>query len=459
MGEVPLAAELSGTYLTQVPEHAGTRKFETRMNQARAAADEQNHEQAIAQLTAAIFLQPDEAEPYVLRGEALAELCDFHSALANYRKALQLMPDRAAEREGTAARLASMLDLRAVSLLDEGGYERAIELLSEAIGLAPAEASLPLHRALAHTGREDHEAARADLGMCLDRGGASADVHFLGAKLALLAKDLPAAREGVDAALAMEAGHVLAEELQVAMRECAEVYTEEATKLVLLGRSREAVANLTHAMALQPRDPDLRVRRGGALRTLGELEDAMEDFEAAVAQAGGTYPAATRLLGLTHNDLGRVAASREQPANALAWFNLALSAVGQPAGDRAATLANRGDCHRTCGRTAEALRDYEAAVELSSDARERWRIQTKLAVAHNERGARLFNHANPRKAAVEFSRAIECNPKVAHFYTNRAEATLRLNRFELARDDVLIALRLDPTDTRAQRMLNDLCPQ
>ena len=213
------------------------------------------------------------------------------------------------------------------------------------------------------------------------------------------------------------------------------------------------------AIALQPGNADLRVRRGGARRTLGELEGAMEDFEAAIAQVGGTYPAATRLLALTHNDLGLAAAAQQQQEEALAWFDRALSAAGQPDADRAATLANRGDCHRTCGRSAEALADYEAALELSSDRSERWRIQTKLAVVHNERGARLFNHANPRKAAVEFSRAIECNPKVAHFYTNRAEAVLRLNRFELARDDVLIALRLDPTDARAQRMLNSLCPE
>ena len=459
MGEASLAAELAGTYMTQVPEQAGARKFETRMALARAARDEQNHEQAIVQLTAAIFLQPAEAEPYVLRGDALAELCDFQSALANYRKGLQLMPVRAAEREETAARFASLLDLRAISLIDQGSYERAIELLSEAIELAPTEASLPLHRALAHAGREDHAAARADLGACLERGGASADVHFLSAKLALLAKDLPAARCAVDAALGMDAEHGLAEALCEAMRESAEVYTEEATKLVLLRRSSEAVANLTHAMALQPGNADLRVRRGGARRTLGELEGAMEDFEAAIAQVGGTYPAATRLLALTHNDLGLAAAAQQQQEEALAWFDRALSAAGQPDADRAAALANRGDCHRTCGRSAEALADYEAALELSSDRSERWRIQTKLAVVHNERGARLFNHANPRKAAVEFSRAIECNPKVAHFYTNRAEAVLRLNRFELARDDVLIALRLDPTDARAQRMLNSLCPE
>ena len=209
MGEASLASELAGTYMTQVPEQAGARKFETRMALARAARDEQNHEQAIVQLTAAIFLQPAEAEPYVLRGDALAELCDFQSALANYRKGLQLMPVRAAEREETAARFASLLDLRAISLIDQGSYERAIELLSEAIELAPTEASLPLHRALAHAGQEDHAAARADLGACLERGGASADVHFLSAKLALLAKDLPAARCAVDAALGMDAEHGL----------------------------------------------------------------------------------------------------------------------------------------------------------------------------------------------------------------------------------------------------------
>ena len=48
----------------------------------------------------------------------------------------------------------------------------------------------------------------------------------------------------------------------------------------------------------------------------------------------------------------------------------------------------------------------------------------------------------PRSSTLEFARAIECNPKVSHFYANRAECTLRLQRFELARDDVLAALKL-----------------
>ena len=179
-----------------------------------------------------------------------------------------------------------------------------------------------------------------------------------------------------------------------------------------------------------------------------------------MVQAGGTYPAATRLVGLTHNDLGVAAAARQQYAHALECFDRAIEGDGSDLGsNRAAGLCNRGDCHHVCGRTAEAMRDYKASLKLSSDSRERWRIQTKLSIVHNERGTRLFNHSNPRQAAVEFSRALECNPKVAAFYTNRAEATLQLNRFELARDDVLVALRLDPTDTRAQRMLSSLCPE
>ena len=432
-------------------------KFTVRVREARAALAAKQYEQAISQLTAAIFLQPADPEGYTLRGDAMAELCDFHSAVVNYRKALQLTPERNYDgREKTARRLAALLDLRALSMIDEGSYEKAVELLCEAIELAPGESSLSLHRALAYTGLDEYEAARADLSACLGAGGACADVHFLQAKLALLGKDLPAAREAVDAAIALEGKHGLATELQAAMSECAGVYTEEATKLVLLGSPAEAVANLTHAMALKPDDAALRMRRGAARRSTGELEGAVQDLEAAVRQAGGSYPAATRLLGLTYNDLGVQKAAQRQFDEALQWFDRAVESGTA----KAAALVNRADCQRACGRTPEALRDYEEALELCPhEPRERWRIQTRLAVVHNERGTRLFNHANPRHAAVEFSRAIECNPKVAHFYTNRAEATLQLNRFELARDDVLIALRLDPTDARAQRMLNSLCPQ
>ena len=99
-----------------------------------------------------------------------------------------------------------------------------------------------------------------------------------------------------------------------------------------------------------------------------------------------------------------------------------------------------------------------AAELFVSDAKSQWAIQSRIALVHNERGAQLFNHAAARHAAVEFSRAIECNPRVAAFYVNRAQATLELNRYDLARDDVLAALKLKPSDEKAQRMLQSLTP-
>ena len=48
--------------------------------------------------------------------------------------------------------------------------------------------------------------------------------------------------------------------------------------------------------------------------------------------------------------------------------------------------------------------------------------------------------------------------QVAAFYVNRARATLELGRFDLAKDDILAALKLQPQHEEAQRMLSSLSP-
>ena len=69
-----------------------------------------------------------------------------------------------------------------------------------------------------------------------------------------------------------------------------------------------------------------------------------------------------------------------------------------------------------------------------------------------------LNRTQARQAALSFSRAIDCNPKVTQFYVNRAEATLALSRFELVRDDALAALKLDPSHARTKELFARLCP-
>lgn len=163
---------------------------------------------------------------------------------------------------------------------------------------------------------------------------------------------------------------------------------------------------------------------------------------------------------LTYNDLGVELAKARLHDDAVRWLDRAIEQAKEvDCEPTAAFHLNRADCHRMLGHVADALADLELAREISThDPQTQWDIRTRLALVHNDRGMQLFNHAEPRRAAVEFSRAIECNPKVAQFYTNRAEATVLLSRYELVRDDLLHALRLSPNDKRAQELLSRLCP-
>ena len=428
---------------------------------AAAALRSGDADEAVAALSGALFLAPSDHALYAERGEAHALLCDAHSAVVNYRRALALAPppseDRAKVRATYGARLATLLDLRGLALIDAGEHAAAVPLYDEAITLKDDDRGLWLHRALARVGLGEHPAALRDLDECVARGGegGDADARFLQAKLHLLCKDLHAARRAADLALSAEPGHDGATELRAAMEECAAVYSEEATKLVLLGSPAEAVANLTHAIELRPDDANLLVRRGAALRREGRLEEAAADLEAAISRGGAAAADGRRVLSQTLNDAGVRLALAERFAEAVPWFDKAVAADGA-VGE---FYLNRGDCYRSLKRLPESLVEYERAAELlSHDPAKQFAVRSRLAVVYNERGTKLFNHAEPRRAALEFARAIECNPKVSHFYANRAERTLRLQRFELARDDVLAALKLDPNNQAARSMLKQLTP-
>lgn len=180
---------------------------------------------AVVSISRAIYLHPASAELVAARAEAHLQLCDLQSAISNLRKALKL--SLSAERDADAAaaddagggdaggsaagaaaadagsgrasaryaaRLARVLDLRAVSLIEDGAHAEAAPLLSEGIALDGALRSLWLHRALARTGLGEYADALADLATCIEMDPSDADVHFLRAKLSLLAGDLPAAR-------------------------------------------------------------------------------------------------------------------------------------------------------------------------------------------------------------------------------------------------------------------------
>jgi tetratricopeptide (TPR) repeat protein len=311
-----------------------------------------NFTEAVSHFNGAIYLQPNEATLYAQRAEAHLRVCDLQSAIANLRKAHKLSveaADAARHRQqqqqqqqqqdaadggsveaaevgtsGYADRLAHVLDLRAVSLLEDGAHSGAAPLLTEALDLVASERSLWMHRALAYTGLEQYEDALSDLAKCVEMDDSDADVHFLRAKLFLLGGNLDGARRAIDGALRIDPRHAEASDLRLTMGECADVYCDEATKLVLLGSNADAISNLTHAMALRPDDPSLLMRRGAARRQQGMLLEASRDLERAIRLAGGKYPQGTRLLVLTYNDLAIALVARKGHAEACGWLDRAI---------------------------------------------------------------------------------------------------------------------------------------
>lgn len=231
----------------------------------------------------------------------------------------------------------------------------------------------------------------------------------------------------------------------------------QATSLALLGSAADAQANLKRAIELRPESQPFKLQLAAALRQEGKLHESVAEIKAMMAaerSAKREPPAGcARLLSLCYNDIAMAAAARVGYEEALEWL---AKAVEEP---RAVFFLNQGDCHRELKRPAAALRSYERARELGrGEAALLSEVEARMSVLHNDAGARLFNGAQPTEAALAFSRAIECSPQAAELYLNRAECALQLSRHELVTDDVLAALRLDPQNARAKRMLASLGP-
>lgn len=84
-------------------------------------------------LTKAISLKGDEAAFYRQRGEAFIQLCDFHSAILNYKKACLLDNSSSASYQ----RLAFLFYFYGQCLFDQRLFAEALEAFSRAAEMNP----------------------------------------------------------------------------------------------------------------------------------------------------------------------------------------------------------------------------------------------------------------------------------------------------------------------------------
>jgi serine/threonine-protein kinase len=214
------------------------------------------------------------------------------------------------------------------------------------------------------------------------------------------------------------------------------LYVRRAETERLLGDPQAAVDDYSRAVELDPQEPAYYAARGSILRDdLGDAEGALEDHQHAVelAPKGAAFQ---RELAQTLRDVG-------EPQAALAHANEAISL--EP--DNPENYAARGQFYYMQGDLERAIADYDHALMLDP----------QMADVHAGRGIAYRELGEPETALGDFGEAIALRPDFAPYYEERA-LTYRdsLEDPETALPDFEQAVMLDPDnpDVYLERAVN-----
>ncbi|WP_312876476.1 SAV_2336 N-terminal domain-related protein [Streptomyces bohaiensis] len=364
-----------------------------------------NNEQAIADFTRAIELEPDNAANYRWRGLAGHSAGDYQRAIADFTRAIELEPDNAANHRW-----------RGLAGHSAGDYQRAIADLTRAIELEPDNAANHHLRGLVGHSAGDYQRAIADLTRAIELEPDNAwDYHLRG--------------------LAHRAAR----------------------------NNEQAIADLTRAIELEPDNAANHRWRGRASHSAGDYQRAIADFTRAIElEPDNAWD--YHLRGLAH----RAARNNEQaiadftraielePDNV--WNYRWRGRAGHSAGDYQRAIADftraielepdnannhhwRGLAHRAARNNEQAIADFTRAIELEPDNvwNYRWRGRASHEAGDNER------------AIADFTRAIELEPDNANNHHWRGRMHYAALLLGAALSDLSRAVELQPDEEEYRR--------
>jgi tetratricopeptide (TPR) repeat protein len=143
---------------------------------------------------------------------------------------------------------------------------------------------------------------------------------------------------------------------------------------------------------------------------------------------------AHKLAGWAHNRRGEFKAKDGHEAEALADFEAAVQAGGSWR-----AIHNRGVSYAAAGRVDLALRDLDRAIELNPDYLNAW----------FNRGELKYKQGDFAAAAADYTSALKLNPKDSATLNGRGHALYRLERFGEALRDYGEAIKIDPDNPAA----------
>ncbi|MFI6347878.1 tetratricopeptide repeat protein [Streptomyces sp. NPDC050560] len=355
-------------------------------------------ERAIADLDAALALDPGNLYALAMRGQAHGIAGRHGDAMADLDRAV---------RENPADTM--VLSLRGDEHRSAGRYDEAVADLTRALEIDPTDAWTLGSRGQAHLAADRLDEAVADFTLTLQLDATQAWVFsFRGLARVRLRHYDEAVADFTDA-LRCDSTSTTALAFRGTLHRSA-------------GRYDEAVADLTRALEIDPDYTFALVERGAAHRDTGRFDEAVADLTHAI-DVDPDYVYAVTTRGDVHRQADRY-------DEAVADFTRALEL--EP--DDSLTLVRRGQAHRLANRLDEAVADFTRALDLDPEY--------AFALAH--RGETRGAAGRYDEAVVDLTRALDLDPEYAFALASRGEVYRQTGRHDEAVVDLTRALDLDP---------------
>lgn len=374
--------------------------YEQLLKMADELVGKRNLNDAVQSLTQAISQNPNRSEAFVKRAAICSEVNLVAQAVADMSSAIKLEPDNA-----------KFLNTRGYFLLLSKQYDRAERDFSDAIGLDLQYAQPYNNRGLVWVAQGKYEQAIKDFDNALKAKPDYLDAHNNRGFALLQSEQLEPAVESFTKALEIDAKYLNA-------------LTNRARAQMKLNRPAEAIADWTKAIELQPESPQHFISRAeayhaadneeAAARDLGHVEwlRTLTELNTKIARTPRDADAwATRGRHLlTEHRLDEAAKSFQNaltlaPAHVQALLGRAELAIENE--DYAAavndcnevlkhefsyeTLSLRGDAQFSLGNFGEAIADYESAR----------RFDERVVDAYRQRAVQLRTNGDEQLAQAD----------------------------------------------------------
>jgi tetratricopeptide (TPR) repeat protein len=405
------------------------------------------YEDALADYTSALAIDPDDFDAYRGRGSIYVEMENYEAALADLHRSLELAPRQVTTHYGLGLAYFGM-----------GRYQEALQHYQQAIDIDRTYTDAHINYAMTHAALYDYTpqavaeaVARLeqvntvqpdDPAVYRSAGMLYYKIHDMEQALVFLEQAAQRGDEDAPQLIALVRHHIEhgtspadfdaapAAGTRAPTRvevELAQKHVEKGNNLLAEQRYDQAREKFLDAIWVDPTAPDAFVKLGALYANEGQFYKALVMFEAA-AQRGHAQAA---------DNAAWIKQELAQPEHA-EQARRSYSAASPPSHE--AVLAfERGELHVATGSADDALAEHTKAIELAPDFAQAW----------NKRGVLYRRLERYQDALDDLNQALQREPRTALHYIERGNIYRAVKKDNAALADYQQAIRLAPRSVDA----------